>query len=231
MIVLGIVALLAPVMQAALMGVVGYPLARRRGPDGMARFHRSGFTWWLVTLALLAAAGTVAFWGALPSGPLAGHPQSWARLFASASIGFVAMTAVESLYEVLSTRHGGRRYRAERERYESAVPDRLRNGPLELVLLGLVGVLEEYVYRGFALYGLLELTGGNKPVAAGLTAVGFGAAHWYYGWRQVWLKSLDGAVLAAVALSAGWPASALVHGAVNVALATMASISRRRAEG
>lgn len=37
-------ALGTPLIQALLMGVIGYPLARRR-PGGMERFHRSGFQW------------------------------------------------------------------------------------------------------------------------------------------------------------------------------------------
>src|SRR5689334_7667167 len=49
---LGILALGVPALHALLMGMIGYPLAMRsRG--GLARFHRSGFTWWLITLGVV----------------------------------------------------------------------------------------------------------------------------------------------------------------------------------
>ena len=55
---------------------------------------------------------------------------------------------------------------------------------------------------------------------AGISAVAFAAAHWYYGWAQMALKLLSGSVLVSVALSAGWMAAAAVHLLLNLLLAT-----------
>lgn len=54
--VVAVIAILVAGVQTLLMGMIGYPLARR-SPEGMERFHQSGFTWWVISLVLVSALG------------------------------------------------------------------------------------------------------------------------------------------------------------------------------
>jgi hypothetical protein len=227
--VVTIVALLTPLVQVALMGVIGYPLASRR-PDGMARFRRSGFTWWLISLAVvgLVAALTV---DDVPWGSLAGHDTPVLRWVVAAAVGFVLLLAIESAYEVATRRSTSDVISAERERYESSLPAWAGTTGAEIGVLSLVAVLEEWLYRGVGLAGLVGWADLSKPVAAGIVSIAFGAAHWYFGPRQIWLKSIDGAVLCWVAFTAGWPAAAAAHVLMNVALVLLARRAQTSVRG
>ena len=106
-------------------------------------------------------------------------------------------------------------------------PRRLaRTATGEGALVGFVALLEEAVYRGLALGSVLAITD-SKPLAAGIVAIGFGFAHWYFGARQVLLKMLIGSVLCAVALSAGWAAAAATHILFNFVLVAWAHRAQR----
>jgi membrane protease YdiL (CAAX protease family) len=223
--VITVVALLTPLVCVALMGVIGYPLASRR-PDGMARFHRSGFTWWLISLVVVACIAALTI-DDVPWGSLAGHETTVLRWVVAVAIGFVLLLAIESAYEVVTRRSTDPAVNAERERYESSLPAWASSPRGEIGVLSLVAVLEEGLYRGVGLAGLIGWANLSKPVAAGIVSVAFGAAHWYFGPRQMWLKAVDGGVLCFVAFTAGWPAAAAAHVLMNVALALLA----RRAQG
>lgn len=218
--VITVVALLTPLVCVALMGVVGYPLATRR-PDGMARFHRSGFTWWLISLVVVGSIAALTVddvsWTSL-----AGHDTTLLRWVVAVAIGFVLLLAIESAYEAATRRSASPAVSAERERYESALPAWAGTPGAEIGVLSLVAVLEEWLYRGVGLAGLVGWANLSKPVAACIVSVAFGAAHWYFGPRQMWLKAIDGGVLCFVAFSAGWPAAAAAHVLMNVALAVLA---------
>jgi hypothetical protein len=218
--VITVVALLTPLVCVALMGVVGYPLATRR-PDGMARFHRSGFTWWLISLVVVASIAALTV-DDVPWTSLAGRDTTVLRWVVSVAIGFVLLLAIESAYEVATRRSTSEVVSAERERYDSSLPAWASSPRTEIGVLSLVAVLEEALYRGVGLAGLVGWANLSKPVAAGIVSVAFGAAHWYFGPRQIWLKSIDGAVLCFVAFAAGWPAAAAAHVLMNVALVVLA---------
>lgn len=221
-----VAAVLAPAVQVALMGFVGYPLARRR-PDGVARFRRSGFTWWLVALAVLTVLGLVLAPELLrPDSPSTHDPLPGTRVVATLAIVLAATVAVEIAASTALARATGSSAVRGRERYESALPRWARGGSGELGLVGVTAVLEEAVYRGLALSGLLLAWELDKPVAAGIVALAFGLAHWYYGPQQVFVKILVGSALCAAALSAGWVVAALAHLLLNLVLTAW---SRRRA--
>ena len=227
--VLTIVALLTPVIQVVLMGVIGYPLATRR-PDGMARFRRSGFTWWLATLAIVALLAAVSL-DEVPWTSLAGHDTTALRWVVAVAIGFGLLVAIETAYEA-ATRHAtGKGISGERERYESALPSWAGSRRAETGVLSVVAALEEFLYRGVALAGLIGWADLSKPLAAGIVSVAFGAAHWYYGPRQMWLKAVDGGVLCFVAFTAGWPAAAAAHVLMNVALVLLSRRARSGVQG
>jgi len=216
------IAIGAPLLQALLMGVIGYSYAKNR-PGGMERFHQSGFTWWLVTLGVVIVAALLAAPGLLDMAPIAGHTWTSQRFVVAVLIGLGAALAIELGFEAWSVRTGNRRAAASQERYNDALPPFMRPRRIELVVLLLVAVLEETVYRGVVLTALMDF-GLEKPVAAGIAAVSFGLAHWWFGFVQIWLKSFLGGVLAAVAFAAGWPAAAVVHVLLN---AILISIARR----
>lgn len=221
-----VVAVLAPAVQVALMGFVGYPLARRR-PDGVERFRRSGFTWWLVALTVLTVLGLVLTPDLLrPDSPSTHDPLTLTRVVATLAIVLAVIVAIEVVASAALARATGRSAVRGRERYESALPRWARAGSGELGLVGATAVLEEAVYRGLALSGLLLAWELDEPVAAGIVAVAFGLAHWYYGPQQVFVKILVGSALCAAALSAGWVVAALAHLLLNLVLTAW---SRRRA--
>lgn len=214
----------APALQALLMGLIGYNYAKNR-PGGMEKFHASGFTWWLITLGVVIA-GTVVFAPGLVSGnPIAGHTWSVPRFVIVVAIGLAVALAIEVGFELWRIRTGNRVAAKSQERYDDALPPYMRKPRIELVVLLLVAVLEETVYRGVVLTALMDY-GLSKPAAAGIAAVSFGLAHWWFGFVQIWLKSILGGVLAAVAFAAGWPAAAVVHILLN---AILISIARRDA--
>lgn len=215
---LGVIAVMTPLVQTALMGFIGYPLSRRR-PDGTERFRRSGFTWWFITLGVVVVSGIVLAPDLLaPDSPSRHDPLGGMRVLLSVLVGVVVVLAIETLgAEALKRSTSGSVARG-RQRYESALPGWVSTGRAEASLLATTGVLEEAVYRGLLIGSLM--TSQDLPVAAvaGISAVAFAAAHWYYGWAQMALKLLSGSVLVSVALSAGWMAAAAVHLLLNLLL-------------
>jgi Type II CAAX prenyl endopeptidase Rce1-like len=215
--VAGALALGAPVLQAGLMALIGYPLAMRSA-RAMARFRRSGFGWWLVTLlaviVLAALAGGGAFDVVAPAGPVL-----WILAVVA---GLVACLVVEIGAEVLARRRDGDDVH---DRYSSALPAWVGSPGTEVVLLGVLAVLEEAVYRGVALPYLLAL--GVGPLwAVAASAVAFGLAHWYFGLGQIGRKTALGVVLGLLALVTGWWGAALCHLLLNVALIALQRAAR-----
>lgn len=212
---LAVVALAAPAVQSLLMGMIGYPIARRR-PGGMAAFHRSGFTWWLIALAGLIVVGLVVSPSLLRAGAPSRHDVTLARIVVTVLAAVLVVVLVEVVAEVAARRAA--RSSGAPDRYQEALPTWARAPWSESALLSVLAVVEEAVYRGIALGGLLLAWDLSKPVASGLVAVAFGVAHWYYGFRQVLIKMVVGSVLVSAALSSGWVVAAVCHVAVNLIL-------------
>lgn len=206
-----LIALLAPLVQVALMGFIGYPMARRR-PGGMAAFHRSGFTWWLVTLVLVLVLGALYAPATLLPAASSAHTITVVRVAVTVLAGLALLLAIEGAAQLVGQR---RLQSQDTDRYSEALPMWGRGPASEPILLALLAVGEEAVYRGLALGGLLGVWGTSKPVAAAIVAAAFGLAHWYYGAKQIALKSLVGAVLCSVAMSSGWVVAAIVHALLN----------------
>lgn len=223
--IVGIVAVGAAVLQVALMGFIGYPIARRR-PGGMAAFRRSGFTWWLGVLILVTVLGLIALPDTHSWWYPSQHGASFGRLLAGAAVAFLACLAVELAAERIffGARDSESRVAAN-AKYEGALPVWARTGAAQYVLLALVAVLEEFVFRGIALGSLWYEWDLAKGVAAGIVAVAFGFSHWYYGFRQITIKLMVGSVLVWAALTGGWVAAALAHVLLNC---TLTAISARR---
>lgn len=225
---LAVLALLAPVLQALLMGMIGYPLARRR-PGGMAAFRRSGFTWWLVALSLIGLAAVVVAPDLLDVMAPSTNEATPARLLVVFTVGAAIAVGVELVTERLALGpKDAELRRQERERYEGALPLWCERGSRELGVLSAVALLEELVYRAVALGALLTAWELSKPVAAAVVCVAFGGAHWYYGPRQVLIKMITASVFVWMALSAGWVIAALGHVGMNIVL-TLISRSRSAA--
>jgi membrane protease YdiL (CAAX protease family) len=208
------------------MGMIGYPLAaRRRG--GLERFHRSGFSWWLIALSVVLVLVVSSHPGQLdPGNPAAGLAAD--RVLLAAVLALVACLCLESFAALLQRARQGSAPDRGALRYESALPEWARTPGIETTLLGLTAVLEEAVYRGAGLTWLTDGAGAPAAVAVCVSAVAFGAAHWYYGRRQILLKSLIGVILGITALTAGWIAAAIAHFALNTLLVALASRSDRR---
>lgn len=227
------VAVLAPcsmLLQILLMGVIGYPIARRR-PGGMEAFRRSGFLWWMVTLIGVSILGFLAIEGAKVWYFPSRHGASIGRLLVASIVGVLLCLLVELSAERLSLIGGDLHAReAANARYEGALPTWGRDGAGQYVILGLVALLEEFVFRSLALGGLLDAWDLPKVVAAGLVAAAFGLSHWYYGGTQVLLKTVIGSVLVWAALTGGWLSAALAHVVLNLVL-TAISDSRARSSG
>lgn len=218
-----IIALAAAAVQILLMGVIGYPLARRR-PGGMRAFQRSGFTWWIITLTAIVT--TVAVFGAASFAPMApsDHDPELSRLLLFPVVGTSALIVFELVFEWLTTRYGtSPQAKIAKERYDSALPRWAYGTWRTCLLLVVIAVLEECVFRAIALGGLIHGFGLSKLFAAGVCVVAFGLCHWYYGWRQIALKTVDGAILVWVALGAGWVAAAVAHAVWNVVLTLVSS--------
>lgn len=220
---IGIVALAAPILQAGMMGFIGYPRARRR-PGGMEAFGRSGFTWWLLTLVLIIVLAAATRPAALDPSVPSQHDLTAARIVVVIIGAVAAMLAIESLAELWGKRSP--LAREARLRYESALPRWAGNPRTEAAVVSLAGGLEEIVYRAIALGALLTAWELDKPIAAGAVAVAFGLAHWYFGPRVVLVKMIVGSVLCAAAFAGGWVAAALSHILLNL---TLTIIARRAA--
>ncbi|WP_058235035.1 CPBP family intramembrane glutamic endopeptidase [Devriesea agamarum] len=217
--IVSLCAILVAVVQVLLMGVIGYPLARRQ-PDGMEKFHRSGFVWWVIALALVTVVGLWAHpqWFTL----MAPSSHSWSllRFMVPSVIALAILVAVELISEKIIRRTAtDEQLRKYEDAYEGQLPAWIatRRSRL-LIVLALVALLEEIVFRAIGLGGLLGIWDLPKPLAAGICAVAFGLSHWYGGWRHVTIKIFTGAVLVWVTLSAGWVSAALVHVALNIIL-------------
>jgi membrane protease YdiL (CAAX protease family) len=222
---LGVLALGALVLHTLLMGMIGYPLAMR-GRGGLERFHRSGFTWWLIALSIVVVLVVSSHPGELdPGNPASGLAAD--RVMLAAVLALVACLCLESFAALLQHARQGTAQDRGAQRYESALPEWARTPGIETALLGVTAVLEEAVYRGAGLTWLTDGAGASVAVAVCVSSVAFGAAHWYYGPRQIIVKSLLGVILGIAALSAGWIAAAIAHLALNTVL-VLASRSHRR---
>ena len=224
-----VLALGAPVVQILLMGIVGYSWARGK-PTRMPVFYRSGFYWWGIALLVIVLIAVVLPPHQIPVQSLAGNDWSLARFMISIILGFLAAIAIEFTYELLASRFGTADIPRSRQRYEAALPPALRRHHLEVVALAIVGGLEEVVYRGIALAGLLSWAGLSEPLACGISSVAFGLGHLYFGVSQLLIKSALGAVFCALALSAGWPAAFVAHAALNVTLISIGNRARSMGE-
>lgn len=221
--VIGLVALLAAVGQIILMGVIGYPLARRR-PDGMARFRESGFLWWLGTLCFITIAGAVCYPESMLWNSPSMHEPTILRTVGGAAAAFAFCLMVELVSERLLFGPIGSPARVhEDEKYEGALPPAARNGGRQLALLGLVALLEEFVFRSLALGSLWHIWGLPKGFAAGLVVIAFAASHWYHGFRRITIKLVVGSALVWAALTGGWLAAVLAHVALNSVLVLVSS--------
>lgn len=216
--IVGLVALLSAVVQIIAMGVIGYPLARRR-PGGMDRFRSSGFLWWIGTLSVITLVGAVGLTGSMAIHFPSQHESSLLRVVSAGLVAFVVILLVELLGErILFGPRDAKARRRATEKYEGALPSWARQGKNQLMILALVALLEEFVFRALALGSLWHVWDFQKSVSAGLVAVAFGFSHWYYGFRQIVLKLVVGSVLVSAALSGGWLAAAAAHVALNVVL-------------
>ena len=220
-----IMALSTPVVQVFLMGLIGYSWARRK-PERMIVFRRSGFYWWGAALTVNIVVAFVIAPHSIPMGSLAGNDWTATRFILSILIGLSVLIAIEFGYEIFSIRLSGQAIPPSRAKYEAALPPALRNPSRETVALAAVGALEEVVYRGLALGGLLFWAGLSEPVSCGIASVAFGLGHLYFGPSQLFLKSAEGAVFCSVALSAGWPAALIAHVVLNVILVTIGNRAR-----
>ncbi|MFY9488700.1 MAG: CPBP family intramembrane glutamic endopeptidase [Solirubrobacterales bacterium] len=218
---LGVLALSVPALHALLMGMIGYPFAMRRR-NGMQKFHRSGFTWWLIALTVVLVLVLTTHPGQLDPGNPASGGLTAHRVILTALLALVGCFCVESFASLLQRARKRSVQDRGTQRYESALPDWARTPGVEMLLLTATAVLEEAVYRGIGLTWLRTDAGASAAVAVGISAVAFGAAHWYYGPRQIVLKSLLGVILGIAALTAGWLTSAIAHVALNALLVALA---------
>lgn len=227
--ILGIVAVAAPLVQILLMGVIGYPIAKRR-PGGMAAFSRSGFTWWIGVLALISVVALVLMPDTLSWTYPSEHAFSVGRWGFAIGVTLVFCLLVELVGEriLIGPLHSERRQRAS-EKYEGALPTWARSGGAQYGVLSVIAVLEEFVFRAVALGGLWLAWELPKFLAAGLVAFAFGMAHWYYGFRQVTIKLIVGSAMVWCALSAGWAAAAIAHVLLNIVLTVITNRRHRMA--
>lgn len=225
--IVGLIAAGAALVQIALMGFVGYPLARRR-PGGMAAFRRSGFMWWLIVLLLVSALGLATVPNVYSWFYPSQHGPVLGRLALGAGAAFVVCLLVELAAErIFFGARDSEQRMAANAKYEGALPLWARSGGAQYALLALVAVLEEFVFRSVALGALLYEWDLPKGIAAGIVAIVFGFSHWYYGFRQITIKLIVGSILVWGALTGGWVASAIAHVALNVSL-TAISVRRAR---
>lgn len=222
-----LLALCAPLVQIGVMGFIGYPIAKRR-PGGMAAFQRSGFTWWVSVLVAISLMAVVVEPEVIELAYPSVYTLSLGRVLFAASVGLALCLLIELGGErvLLGAADADQRSRAAAN-YEGALPTWARTGTSQLVLLIVVAVLEEFVFRAVALGGLWLTWDLSKLLSAGLVVVAFGLAHWYYGVRQVAIKLLLGSVLVWCAFTGGWLAAALAHAMLNVGLT---SISNHRSK-
>ena len=220
-----ILALGTPLVQVLLMGMIGYSWARSK-PSRMPAFNRSGFYWWVIALLCITVVALALSPQQISVQPLTGHDWSLSRFFVSSTIGYLAAILIEATYEFLASRLSPGGVPRSQQKYEDALPITIRRYRLELASLAVVGSLEEIVYRGIALSGLLFWVGLPEFWACGISAVAFGLGHLYFGVSQLFIKSLLGGVFCAVALSAGWPAALFSHVALNLTLICIGNYAR-----
>lgn len=220
-----ILALCTPVVQVLLMGIIGYSWARGK-PNRMPVFYRSGFYWWGIALFVIVLAAVALPPHQIPVKSLAGNDWSLIRFLTSIILGFLAAIAIEFTYEFLASRFGTTDVPRSRQKYEAALPPALRRHRLEVMALAIVGGLEETVYRGIALAGLLSWAGLSEPLACAISSVAFGFGHLYFGVSQLLIKSALGGVFCALALAAGWPAAFIAHATLNVVLISIGNHAR-----
>ncbi len=217
---LGILALAASAVQALLMGFVGYPISLSQR-NGMEKFHRSGFTWWLITLMLLVGLAIVLAPGTLSLSSPNSEVSGIAVVVFASIVGAAGCIGFELTVSVWRTRRRADGTDRGAERYNDALPLWGRLPLAELLLLSATAVLEEAVYRGIGMSWLTADQSVPWIFAVVLTAAVFGLAHWYYGPHQVVLKFVLGLILGLVAWYGSWVAAALAHLLLNLSLLTL----------
>lgn len=216
-----ILAVAVPALQVAAMGLIAYPIAVRR-PGGMERFHRSGFSWWLITLTAVLLVAVASDPGLLePSAPASNEVSSLAVIAVGAAAAAV-IVALELAGDAWIIQRGGAAAQRGRERYESALPTWATGAWTEPALLGLTALLEEAVFRAVALGALIGAWSLGTTAAAVIVSAAFGISHWYYGTWQIAMKTLAGGVLCVAALEVGWIAAAVGHVGANLILVAIA---------
>jgi hypothetical protein len=223
--VVGWATVLAPLTSAVVMGVIGYPMYRRR-PGGMAAFERTGIYWWFGTLAVLTALGTMSY-------PDLFDPQSPAvvdSVTPLAAVGWCAAAVIAALaVEWLDDRLGPESSTATTESFLAVLPPVARSSVGLHTAVAIMAALEELAFRALMLGFLIVVVGTPDALAAVLCAGVFGISHWWYGPRQVGLKTLTGAAFTVTALAGGWVVALVAHVAFNLvvtALSTRHAVSR-----
>ena len=215
-----VLAVATPLVQIVLMGFIGYALWARRDPAArLPVFNRSGFYWWIVALATNTTVALALPPHSIPLDSLAGHQWSFVRFVLSVGAGTAMLLTIEFSYEAYSVRTRRPSIRASRDKFYASMPEWLswRLARIVVALIA-IAILEEVVFRGIALNGLLSWAGLSEPAACAIVSLAFGLGHIYFGLPQFALKTLHGAALCSVALSAGWPAAALAHVLLNMTL-------------
>ena len=220
---IGVIACCATLAQIALMGFIGYPIARKT-PGGMQVFHRSGLIWWVITLLLITLLGLVFLPSSRELFYPSQHDPSIIRIIFGASIAFILCLLIELVGErILLGAHDSERRISANAKYESALPIWGRTGISQYILLVVVAALEEFVFRSVALGSFLYEWNLPKEIAAGIVAITFGFSHWYYGFRQITIKLIVGSFLVWASLTGGWLAAAIAHILLNIALTAIAN--------
>lgn len=217
--VVGWAMVFAPLTSALAMGLIAYPLYRRR-PGGMAAFQRSGLWWWFGTLAVLVALGASAYpelfrWSA----PSQSADVSIAGFLLWAAVGVVGALVVE----IADDRIFKRDDRAVNQAFLDVLPKAARSpGGLRVAVVGMAA-LEEAAFRALLLGFVIGPIGVEPWVAAALCAIVFGVSHWYYGPRQIVLKTFGGAMFCIAALGAGWVAALVAHVVFNLVITELST--------
>jgi hypothetical protein len=224
--VIGWATVLAPLTSAVVMGVIGYPLYRRR-PGGMAAFERTGIYWWFGTLAVLTALGAMSYPELFePRSPSVDDSVSAVTALGWCAAVVLGAFAVEWIDDRLGTPQDSA---ATTAAFVAVLPPFARSSGGLHAVVAIMAALEELAFRALMLGFLLTVVGTPTAAAGVICAVVFGVSHWWYGPRQVALKILSGAAFTVAALGGGWVAALVAHVVFNLvvtAISTRHAVSR-----